>query len=154
MNQQHKIESLKRRYGKHGAPEVRGPRMAAVGKGMPKNSRQTIRRLMHYLNEDKAKMTLAFACVIVNTVATLAGSYMLRPIINTFIAPPDGSPGNAAGLAKALVMLALVFIVGVIANYAQAKVMLTVAQNALQNCLGTCRDCRCAFTTPIPTATL
>ena len=29
-------------------------------------------------------------------------------------------------------MLALVFIVGVIANYAQAKVMLTVAQNALQ----------------------
>lgn len=106
--------------------------MAAVGKGMPKNSRQTIRRLMHYLNEDKAKMTLAFACVIVNTVATLAGSYMLRPIINTFIAPPDGSPGNAAGLAKALVMLALVFIVGVIANYAQAKVMLTVAQNALQ----------------------
>ena len=44
--------------------------MAAVGKGMPKNSRQTIRRLMHYLNEDKAKMTLAFACVIVNTVAT------------------------------------------------------------------------------------
>jgi len=109
-----------------------GARMAAVGKGMPKNSRQTIRRLMHYLNEDKAKMTLAFACVIVNTVATLAGSYMLRPIINTFIAPPDGSPGNAAGLAKALVMLALVFIVGVIANYAQAKVMLTVAQNALQ----------------------
>ena len=106
--------------------------MAALGKGIPKNSRQTIRRLMHYLNEDKAKMTLAFACVIVNTVATLAGSYMLRPIINTFIAPPDGSPGNAAGLAKALVMLALVFIVGVIANYAQAKVMLTVAQNALQ----------------------
>ena len=141
MNQQHKIESLKRRYGRTpSSGPAKGPmgghgpgaRMAAVGKGMPKNSRQTIRRLMHYLNEDKAKMTLAFACVIVNTVATLAGSYMLRPIINTFIAPPDGSPGNAAGLAKALVMLALVFIVGVIANYAQAKVMLTVAQNALQ----------------------
>ena len=132
MNQQHKIESLKRRYGRTpSSGPAKGPmgghgpgaRMAAVGKGMPKNSRQTIRRLMHYLNEDKAKMTLAFACVIVNTVATLAGSYMLRPIINTFIAPPDGSPGNAAGLAKALVMLALVFIVGVIANYAQAKVM-------------------------------
>ena len=141
MNKQHKIESQKRRYGRTpSSGPAKGPmgghgpgaRMAAVGKGMPKNSRQTIRRLMHYLNEDKAKMTLAFACVIVNTVATLAGSYMLRPIINTFIAPPDGSPGNAAGLAKALVMLALVFIVGVIANYAQAKVMLTVAQNALQ----------------------
>ena len=57
---------------------------------------------------------------------------MLRPIINTYIAPTDGSRGDVAGLAKALVVLALVYAVGVVANYAQAKVMLTVAQNALQ----------------------
>ena len=77
-------------------------------------------------------MMLAFFCVIVNTIASLAGSYMLRPIINTYIAPTDGSRGDVAGLAKALVVLALVYAVGVVANYAQAKVMLTVAQNALQ----------------------
>lgn len=52
-------------------------------------------------------MMLAFFCVIVNTVASLAGSYMLRPIINTYIAPTDGSRGDVAGLAKALVVLAL-----------------------------------------------
>ena len=77
-------------------------------------------------------MMLAFFCVIVNTIASLVGSYMLRPIINTYIAPTDGSRGDVAGLAKALVVLALVYAVGVAANYAQAKVMLTVAQNALQ----------------------
>ena len=87
---------------------------------------------MGYLNEDKSKMMLAFFCVIVNTVASLVGSYMLRPIINTYIVPTDGSRGDVAGLAKALVVLALVYAVGVAANYAQAKVMLTVAQNALQ----------------------
>ena len=77
-------------------------------------------------------MILAFFCVIVNTAATLAGSYMLRPIINTFIAPPDGRPGNPEGLFEALTALAVIFVAGVIANYAQARIMLTVAQNALQ----------------------
>ena len=71
-------------------------------------------------------MMLAFFCVVLNTASTLAGSYMLRPIINTFIAPLTGGPGDPAGLARALA------VVGVFANYAQAKVMLTVAQNALQ----------------------
>ena len=57
---------------------------------------------------------------------------MLRPIINTFIAPPDGRPGNPEGLFEALTALAVIFVAGVIANYAQARIMLTVAQNALQ----------------------
>ena len=139
--EQHTIESLKRRYGRTpaSAPK-RGPmggrhgaaRMASPGGRMPRGSRQTIVRLMHYLNEDKPRMILAFFCVIVNTAATLAGSYMLRPIINTFIAPPDGRPGNPEGLFEALTALAVIFVAGVIANYAQARIMLTVAQNALQ----------------------
>ena len=101
-------------------------------KRLPRNAGTTIRRLLHYLNEDKSKMMLAFFCVVLNTASTLAGSYMLRPIINTFIAPLTGGPGDPAGLARALAVLAAVFAVGVLANYAQAKVMLTVAQNALQ----------------------
>ena len=56
---------------------------------------------------------------------------MLRPIINTYIAPLGGK-GDPAGLARALVVMGAVYIIGVAANYAQAKVMLTVAQNALQ----------------------
>lgn len=134
------MESLKHRYGREVAAPKRGmgpggpggPGGGRMPKGTPKNSKATIKRLMGYLNEDKSKMMLAFFCVIVNTVASLAGSYMLRPIINTYIAPTDGSRGDVAGLAKALVVLALVYAVGVVANYAQAKVMLTVAQNALQ----------------------
>lgn len=95
--EQHTIENLKRRYGRTpAAAPKRGPmggrhgaaRMASSGGRMPRGSRQAIGRLMHYLNEDKPRMILALFCVIVNTVATLAGSYMLRPIINTFIAPP------------------------------------------------------------------
>lgn len=142
MTRQQKAESLKRRYGRHGAPEAKGPmggrghgpgrNMGMGPKRLPRNAGTTTRRLLHYLNEDKPKMVLAFFCVILNTAATLAGSYMLRPVINTFIAPLTGGPGDPAGLARALTVLAAVFAVGVFANYAQAKVMLTVAQNALQ----------------------
>ena len=140
MNEQQRINSLKHRYGRTQVPgPKRGPmgghgpgaRMSA-GKGSPKDSKKTISRLLHYLDDDKPKMILAFFCIIINTLATLAGSYMLRPIINKYIAPVDGSRGDAAGLAGALVVLALIYVFGVCANYFQSRIMLTVAQNALQ----------------------
>jgi len=86
---------------------------------------------MSYLKEDQLRMGIAFFCVTVNTVATLTGSYMLRPIINKFIAPPDGSPGDVAGLFKGLAVMACVYLLGVIANYLQSRLMLEVAQSAL-----------------------
>lgn len=144
MDQKRRVESLKHRYGRnvaaasnrqgvgHGGPGGPGRRMPAAGGQRPKNSRVTVRRLLSYLGEDKAKMALAFICVILNTVGTLAGAYMLRPIINTYIVPLDGSRGDPAGLFRSLVVMAVVYLVGVGANYAQAKIMLTVAQNALK----------------------
>lgn len=97
----------------------------------PANSRAVIGRLLAYLKEDRARLVLAFVCVILNTIGTLLGAYMLRPIINTYIVPVDGRPGDAAGLFRALVVMAAVYLVGVGASYMQARVMLTVAQHAL-----------------------
>ena len=139
MDNQKRVESLKRRYGRNVAPAKRRGPMGGPGHGrqhgkggMPKNSKETIRRLLSYLNGYRLHMGLAFFCVIVNTVATLAGSYMLRPIINKYIAPMDGSRGSISGLAGSLVFMAAIYLIGVAANYAQSRVMLTVAQNALQ----------------------
>ncbi|MDD3252008.1 MAG: ABC transporter ATP-binding protein [Lachnospiraceae bacterium] len=142
MDDKQRMESLKRRYGRQSfakAPAVSmggaggaGRRAMTVKHGRPKQTKETVRRLMAYLREDKSRMALAFVCVILNTLGTLVGSYMLRPIINTYIAPMDGSRGSAAGLAKALVVMAAVYLIGVAANYAQARIMLTVAQNALK----------------------
>ncbi|WP_312428808.1 ABC transporter ATP-binding protein [Lacrimispora sp.] len=138
MNEQKRINSLKRRYSRSSQPvKSHGP-MGGNGAGrqikgrLPKNAKETIRRLMSYLNEYKLYMGLAFVCVIIGTLATLAGSYMLRPIINQYIAPPGGGLGSVSGLAKGLSAMAAVFLIGVIANYAQSRIMLTVAQNALQ----------------------
>ncbi|MEY8338745.1 ABC transporter ATP-binding protein [Lachnospiraceae bacterium 62-35] len=104
----------------------------AMGKKKPKDMGKTIKRLLSYMEAYHFQMVLAFLFVIVNTGAMLAGSYMLRPIINRYIAPIDGSRGSVSGLASALIVLAAVYGAGVAANYLQARIMLTIAQNALQ----------------------
>ncbi len=144
-------KSLKQRYGNcmpsapggrggHGpGPKGPGGRGGGPGKGhgaprgggRPKDSRAVIRRVFSYLEKDKLWLALTFLCVIVGTVANLAGSYMLRPLINTYIAPLDGSRGSISGLAGGLVVLAAIYFVAVAANYLQARVMLRVAQSAL-----------------------
>ena len=136
MMDQNRIESLKRRYGNRVADSPRkkhGPgRMAARGGGKPKNSKETVKRLLSYLEKDKMWMGAAFLCVIVSTLTNLAGAYMLRPIINTYIVPLDGSRGDSAGLFRALIVMAGIYLLSVAANYTQSRIMLTIAQNALQ----------------------
>lgn len=139
MNAAEREESLKRRYGGRtaSAPKRRGPGRgpghgAGMVPGQPKNSMDTIRRLLAYLEQDRLKLIGAFFCVIVGTVTNLAGAYMLRPIINRYIVPLDGSRGSVSGLLRALAVMAAIYLFGVLANYFQARIMLAVAQNALQ----------------------
>ena len=136
MDNTQRIESLKRRYGRSVPPTKRnggmGGRRGMKTGGTPSNTKATIRRLLAYLNKDRLPMGLALISVIVGTLAQLSGAYMLRPIINQFIAPPDGSPGDVGGLLRGIVLMAGVLLIGVAANYVQSRLMLNVAQNALQ----------------------
>ncbi|MBE5971345.1 MAG: ABC transporter ATP-binding protein [Lachnoclostridium sp.] len=142
-------KSLKQRYGNRmaSAPRGMGPGPGGPGRrgpggpggpggprggGRPKHSKETIVRLLSYIEQDKYKMLLAYICVLANTIATLAGSYMLRPLINTYIVPSDGSAGNISGLAGGLAVLGCIYMVGVVANYLQSRIMLTIAQGALE----------------------
>ena len=59
----------------------RGARGGMPG-GKPRNVKKTVGRLLGYLGNQKLKLGIVFLCVIGGTAANLAGSYMLRPIIN------------------------------------------------------------------------
>lgn len=128
------IESLKKRYARSAPPlkSGRSMRRKEIKTGKPKNTRATIRRLFSYLNEYRFSMAIALVCVVGGTLAQLAGSYMLRPLINQYIAPLDGSRGSTAGLLRGIAVMGFVLALGVIANYVQTRIMLSVAQNALQ----------------------
>lgn len=92
----------------------------------PKNIKQTLLRLWSYLNKYKILLFVVFILVIVNTLSTLLGSYMLRPLVNNYI-----EKGNLVGLAKGLVVMALIYLIGVIATYFQARVMIGISQKTI-----------------------
>ncbi len=130
-------ESLRRRYGKRTAAAGRGPggpgRRAMRGdKSRPKDYRRTVKRLASYVAEEKLRLAAAIVCVIAATGASLASSYMLRPIINTYIVPSDGSKGDPAGLLKAIAVMMAVYLVGIAGTYCQSRLLIKVAQNSLK----------------------
>lgn len=123
-------EQPKNRMPGPGGGPGRGRNMGPGGK--PKNTGETLKRLFQYLEKDRWKLILVFVCVIVSAASSLGGSYMLRPIINTYIAPENGAArGNAAGLLGALGVMAAVYLTGIIATYIQHRVMIGVSQGAL-----------------------
>lgn len=97
----------------------------------PKNTKAALKRLMKYTKEDRGMMIFAFFCVLLSSASTLTASYMLRPIINNFISPPDGSQGSIPGLLRGLLVMAAVYFVGVAATYFQSRTMMGVSQRTL-----------------------
>ena len=108
-----------------GGPGGRGRNLAGGGK--PKDVRGVIGRLVHYIAAYRLQMGLAFLFVILRTLSFLAGSYMLRPIINNYIAV-----GKMEGFLFALLVLGGIYLVGVVSTYAQNRLMITVSQNAIE----------------------
>ncbi len=93
----------------------------------PKNVKKTMGRLFAYIANEKLKLFIVFLCVIGGTVANLAGSYMLRPIINGLTSPE----GSVSFLLKGILTMAVIYLVGVAAQYLQQRIMIGVSQNAI-----------------------
>ena len=94
-----------RRDGRNGARQGMG--------GKPKNLKKTIGRLLSYISHEKGKLFLVFFCVIAGTAANLAGSYMLRPIINGL----TSENGSVAFLLKGVLVMLMIYLVGTLAQY-------------------------------------
>ena len=146
-------------------PGGRGGRnMGPVGK--PKNALPTIKRLIGYVSDFKLHIILVVFCMLLATVTSLIGSYMLFPIINR-IAQVETTVENSGEMAvkvdgviekvhdvmfpvfegllkndryaditvyviSALGILLTVYLVGILANYLQHRLLLSVTQGALE----------------------
>lgn len=133
------IEVLKKRYSSSkyaqsgmgmGGPRPGGPggRHGPGGPGgKPKETKETIKRLFSYLSGYKWQIALAVFFVVLNALVQVAGSYMLRPIINDYIAA-----GRIEGFLYALLTLLGVYLVGVVSTYLQHRLMVGVSQNAIK----------------------
>lgn len=132
-----------------GGPPMGGPgggpggrRARAMG-GKPKETKQTIKRLLGYLGKDKNHVIIALVCVVISSLSTLAGSYMLSPIINGITETYDKA-SKAAGDASVIIneglktlglgilLMLAIYGIGVISMYLQQRIMIGVSQRALK----------------------
>ncbi len=175
-----KLEELQRQYhssakpmgGMGGGPRGGGPRGMGA-KGKPKNMKKTVGRLLSYVGKYKALLFVVFVFMILNTLMSLVGGYMTRPIINRlselvglevsqeslntpiykaldgaicavrdsatgFIEKLVGDAYNGVAaevmfyIAATLMILVCIYLFGILTNYLQARVMMTVSQNSIE----------------------
>lgn len=111
-------------------------RSAAMSrKGKPKNTKNTIIRMVKYLSKERYMLIAAVISVLVYTIASLAASYMLRPIINKFIyydSTQTDIGKRLEGLFFGLMLLGVVYVIAVTTQWLQQRIMLTVSQRSLK----------------------
>ncbi len=159
------LEELQRRYtslgktGGHsghgpGPGPRRGPQPRAKGK--PKNSRATIRRLAGYISAYRLRLVFVLVCMLLATLTSLFGDYLLRDVINALdrdadpeksillrIFMPDAvasgvlTDAQRIGCLTIIIgVLAAIYAVGVVSTYLQGRLMMTVSQNAVERLRG------------------
>lgn len=141
--------------GRPGGPPGRGQRMS----GKPKNTGKTIARMLKYVAKYKFRLLVVAFLMIVSTCTSLIGAYMLAPIIDRItreVAPhiqlnvsaiqraadsvilkvtpfTQSFMGDSiyAYILAAIMILFAVYVIGVIAQFLQARIMLSVSQGAV-----------------------
>ncbi len=119
-----------RRHGGSGGPG--GPEGRGMMGGKPKNTKATIKRLFSYIAKDQWKLLIVLLCIIVGAAGNLAGSYLLRPIINGLTDTGKTGDQLLAGLIQGVFTMAVVYIVAITAQYLQSRIMVTISQDAIQ----------------------
>ena len=160
--------SLKMPVGRMGGgPGGPGPRGRNPGaKGKPKNTKQTIARLFAYVKPFLPRLIFVAVFMIINTLTSLVGGYLLNPIINKISGQPttesagfmavyaDRFIANVANvmrdafvsafnltveidvfvyLISGIIIMMLIYLAGVLTNYIQHRLMITVTQNTIES---------------------
>lgn len=63
----------------------------------PKDTKKTLKRLLGYLGVHKIAVAIVAILVTVSSVASILGTYLLKPVVNRYILP-----GDVEGLARML----------------------------------------------------
>ncbi|MBQ3268397.1 MAG: ABC transporter ATP-binding protein [Clostridia bacterium] len=131
------LEKLQKQYNTAAAAAKlgggRGP-MAATNnmKGKPKHSKATIGRILGYVGEFRHRLVLVFICMLFSTAASLAGGYVLRPVINRIADAAVPAAERLAYLGMMLGVMAGIYIVGVVSTWLQSRMMIGVSRSAIE----------------------
>lgn len=115
---------MMRRHGPGGGGGGRKGMAAAK----PKNAKASIKRLFSYLKKDRLKIVLVLVLALISAGASLASSYVLRPVINSI----TSGEGSVSVLVKGLAAMGIIYVVSSLAQYLQSRTMIKISQKALE----------------------
>ncbi len=108
------------------------------GAGMPpkmvKNKKKTAKRLLGYITKNyKKHLVIVFICIILSSVAGVAGSMFLGTLIDDYISPLLLEPNPVfTGLLKAIITMGMMYLVGVISTLIYTRIMARISQGVLK----------------------
>ncbi|MDO5843672.1 MAG: ABC transporter ATP-binding protein [Methanocorpusculum sp.] len=105
------------------------------GGAKPKHAGKTIKRILSYMTGPyKAILVAVFICIILSSVTGVIGSMFIEVLIDDYVVPLVGSINpDFSGLVKAILVMAGIYLMGVLATFIYTRVIVTVAEGVLRN---------------------
>ncbi len=98
-----------------------------------KVNRDTIKRLLAYIGQYKLQLSVVVVAIILGALANASSALFIQTLIDDYITPLlIESVPNFSGLFRILLLMASVYMVGVIATLIYNRVMVGVAQGVLK----------------------
>ncbi len=124
------VRSPAMRMGPGGRPG--GPRGRIMATGKPKKAKDTAKRLWGYIASYKLTLLLVVFLMLCSTLTSLAGSYILRPVINNVANGATPASERISNLLYILMFIGAIYLVGIAANYMQQRLMMKIAQDSVE----------------------
>ena len=119
-------EPRKPKYQTNPSQNARG-HGARGGYQRPKNMGKTLGRLLGYITTRKWLLVLVVLCVIISSAASVAGTYLIRPVLNELVSDLPTAE-KLTKLAKTLFTMLGIVMFGAVCSYAQSAIMAQLAQ--------------------------
>lgn len=100
----------------------------------PKSMKRTLIRLAKYIAGNKLRLASVLFFVLVSSGAGVAGTYLIKPLLNDCIVPLIGKTPTAADLApfvKTMLLLIVIYAIGVLASFLYSRLMVKVSNGVL-----------------------
>ena len=94
---------------------------------------KTVKRLLKYMKPYKVLMIIVCVCIILSAIANVASSLFIQRLIDSYIKPLliDANP-VFTGLLQALMMMACIYLIGVLTTLFYNRTMAVVSQGILK----------------------
>ncbi len=99
----------------------------------PKNLRKTLIRLLKYFGPYKLHLVLILITTALSSLAGVAGTYFLKPIINDLTKYIGHKSPDFSSLIRTLFIMGAVYAVGVVSTYVYNRLMLIVSTGTMRN---------------------